>query len=149
MYGLRFFKSSDRDFWFKLHHEAYRPRVEPIWGWDADAQARFAAAELEKLYSGQFIITQGGQDVGYLSYDWQNNPACLYLSNIILTPASRSQGLGASILGDLMAMAQRFGKPMRLRTFENNPAKSFYERLGFVVYEHNPADHHYYLEWKP
>ena len=149
VYSLRLFTAADRDFWFTLHHEAYRPRVEPIWGWDPVVQAQFANAELEKIYSGQFIVLVDNLPAGYLSYDWQEAQSRLYLSNLILVPTLRGQGIGRSIIQDLMAVAKRFNKPMRLRTFENNLAKKLYERLGFVVYEHNHNDHHYYLEWKP
>jgi GNAT superfamily N-acetyltransferase len=148
MYQLRFYQPADFDFWLQLHHEAYRPRVEPIWGWDAAIQRGYAEKEILTPYSGQFIVQQNGQPVGYLSYTWEASGE-LYLSNIILIPAMRGRGLGGQIVRDLQAWAKRLGRTMYLRTFENNPAKQLYESLGFVVYEHNTENHHYYLRWHP
>ena len=147
MYALRIFRAEDKDFWVALHHEAYRPRVEPIWGWDVALQRNFVQTEIDTRYDGQFVIVVDGGDAGYLSYAWKNDE--LYVSNIIMRHEWRGKGIGERVMRDLMGWAARLGKNVFLRTFENNPAKAFYERLGFVVYEHNASDHHYYLRWCP
>ncbi len=146
LYILRFYTIADFNFWLQLHHEAYRPRVEPIFGWDAEIQLSYAKIEAETAYSGQFIIQQNGEDIGYLSYQWEVSGE-LYLANIILIPAMRGKGLGKEIIQDLMQWAKRLNRTIFLSTYENNPVIQLYEALGFVMYEHNLDNHHYYLRW--
>lgn len=147
-YSLRFFQTTDQAYWVALHHEAYKPRVTPLWGWDEAKQDAYALNEMNTPYSGQFIIQQNGTDVGYLSYQWEETTG-LYLSNLVIEARYRGKGLGKEILTDLITWAHRLHQPIHLRTFENNPAKALYESLGFAVYKHSPEDKHYYLRLAP
>ena len=51
--------------------------------------------------------------------------------DIALLPAFRGRGLGSSLLGDLIAEADAAGKPLSIHVEMNNPARPWYERLGF------------------
>lgn len=146
MYALRFFMPTDWELWKDLHHEAYRPRVEALWGWDAEKQLDFAKLEFEKPYDGKYVVVVGGQDAGYLSLNWEEGE--MYLSNFVLRADLRGQGMGEAILRDLQKVAAARKCGIRLQTFTNNPARRLYERMGFVLVEEND-NKHFILRWRP
>jgi GNAT superfamily N-acetyltransferase len=145
MYTLRFFTKGDWNLWRDLHHEAYRPRVEALWGWDDAVQESFTLKEFELAYDGRFVIVVDGRDAGYLSYNWESEE--LYLANFIVAADLRGKGLGERILRDIQAMAAMRGLGVRLRTFINNPARRLYERCGFqLIGEDNTK--HFVMRWR-
>ncbi len=144
-YALWFCMPDDWPLWLGLHHEAYRGRVEELWGWDDAQQLDFARHEFDTAYHGQFIIMVDGVDAGYLSFNWEEG--ALYLSNLVLSAGVRGRGLGEAILRDLQGVAATRGAGMRLQTFINNPARKLYERLGFKLVEEN-ANKHFVMRWQ-
>jgi len=74
-----------------------------------------------------------GKRAGYLCVS--KEPTFIYIDNIQLSPTWQSQGIGTKILNRLLANHSRVS--IHLTTFEDNPAKSLYERMGFVVLERN------------
>jgi ribosomal protein S18 acetylase RimI-like enzyme len=55
--------------------------------------------------------------------------------DIALLPARRGQGIGSSLLRDLLAEADAAGKSVTIHVERLNPALRLYERLGFSVAE--------------
>lgn len=77
------------------------------------------------------IIEQAGQAIGVLKVlrdgvQWE-------LYQIQLLPQFQGQGIGAQIIGSLIAEARTAGVGLRLGVLRANPARKLYERLGFVV----------------
>ncbi|MEL6269251.1 MAG: GNAT family N-acetyltransferase, partial [Chloroflexota bacterium] len=79
------------------------------------------------------VIVVDGKDAGFLVVE--RPPHETFLSKIMLLPAHQGRGIGADLVRDLIAESHAAGKPVRLRVLKGNPAKSLYERLGFVVIE--------------
>jgi ribosomal protein S18 acetylase RimI-like enzyme len=75
------------------------------------------------------IVLQDNRPVGRLYVD--HRPDELRIIDIALLPEHRRQGIGRSIMADLLAEATRQGKPVRIHVERFNPALALYERLGF------------------
>jgi predicted GNAT family acetyltransferase len=54
-----------------------------------------------------------------------------------VTPAFRGRGIGTGLLEELIAEAGASGRSLSVHVERQNPARSLYERLGFV-----PAGEH-------
>lgn len=75
------------------------------------------------------IVLRDDQPIGRLYVD--DRPDELRIIDIALLPEHRRQGIGRSILTDLLAEATRQGKPVRIHVERFNPALALYERMGF------------------
>ena len=79
------------------------------------------------------IVIVKGRRAGYLSV--KQDGASVYIDNIQISPLQQGRGMGTDMLNKLLA--QHKEKPVLLSTFEDNPARNLYQRLGFVVMEKN------------
>ena len=91
------------------------------------------------------IILSGDRPIGRLYV--HRRPDELHIVDIALLPGHRNQGVGSSLLKELLAEAQEAGNPVRIHVERNNPALHLYKRLGFT----RIADAGIYLlmEWSP
>ena len=102
--ALRQSSARDREYCYQLHRGVLREYVEQIWGWDDDA--------------GVLCVDESGDEV--------------FLGLIELHPNYQGQGIGAHIVGTLLAEAESRGRSITLEVLDvNQRAKAFYERLGF------------------
>ncbi len=62
-------------------------------------------------------------------------PLPVYIVNLQLSPIWQNQGIGTKLLNRLLELYS--SDCIQLTTFEDNPAKRLYERMGFVVVEKN------------
>ena len=107
--------------------QTMRPYVEATWGWDeTDHLTRFKASFEPSLRQ---IIELGDQPIGVLHVDVAGSP--VRLLNIQLLPAFQRQGHGTAIIGEVLRQARE--RPVWLQVLKANPAKSFYQRLGFRI----------------
>jgi GNAT superfamily N-acetyltransferase len=53
---------------------------------------------------------------------------CIYLGDIQIHEAYRSQGIGTSLIKSVIQSAAIANKPIRLRVLKGNPAKKLYLR---------------------
>src|SRR5438876_10560354 len=67
--------------------------------------------------------------------------------DIAMLPEHRSQGIGTSLLGELVREADAAGKSVTIHVERLNPALRLYERLGFSVAEDKGI--HLFLERRP
>jgi ribosomal protein S18 acetylase RimI-like enzyme len=79
------------------------------------------------------MVIIAGKRAGYLCV--MKEPTFIYIDNIQLSHIWQSQGIGTKLLKSLLSNHSRVS--IRLTTFEDNPAKRLYERMGFVVLERN------------
>lgn len=124
---LRQATADDDEFCFRLNAAAMREYVEPMYGWDEEVQRRYHVEWFDPdLVS--IIEDDSGKAVGVLEVSDRGDH--LYLSRIAVLPEAQGNGLGTSVLRDLIAR----GRAVRLHVFTNNiRARRLYERLGFVV----------------
>ncbi len=62
----------------------------------------------------------------------------IQIEQIYLLPEYQHRGIGTALIKSLLFEAAKFKIPVRLRVMAVNLAKSFYERLGFMVTEATP-----------
>ena len=79
--------------------------------------ARFDVIEREGEAIGRLTVARGGGEIRVL--------------DIALLPAQRGAGVGSALLRELQREAMRDGRAISLQVERTNPARRFYERLGF------------------
>lgn len=124
MYTLRAARKEDLEPMMNIAHEGLRPHVQKLREWNHVAEEKefLAHFEIEKIS----IIQRNGKDVGYIKIDEYDDHA--FVDGIYIGSSSRSQSLGAKVLGDVITGSE---KPVRLRVHKTNPAQKLYRRLGF------------------
>lgn len=75
------------------------------------------------------VIIISGKRAGFLSLKVFSES--IYIENIQLSPKIHGKGIGTKILKQVFEDNQ--SKNIELTTFEDNPVKKLYERLGFEV----------------
>jgi len=120
----------DHAFVFQVTEETMRAYVEETFGaWDADAQ-RGRSREMFDPHTCRIILIDRDR-AGLLVVEDRADE--IFLAKIYLRRQFQRRGVGTSLIRDLIGRARAAGKPLRLRVLRVNPARSLYERLGFVV----------------
>jgi ribosomal protein S18 acetylase RimI-like enzyme len=101
-------------------------------------QEQFTAAEF-------LIVLHQGQPIGRLYVDRRPNE--ISIIDIALLPAHRNQGIGSTLLRNILAEAQQINLPVRIHVEQYNPAQRWYTRFGFTKI----SDYGVYelMEWVP
>ena len=77
------------------------------------------------------MVIIAGRRAGYISV--KHYPDSIYIENIQISPARQGHGIGSDILNRILDGSDK--KSVKLATFDDNPAKRLYERMGFSVVE--------------
>ncbi len=137
-------RADDREFVWNLNVLCFQDVVIRQFGeWDETWQV----ANFEKHWNPEKcdIIVREGVPVGIHAL-WQEDDA-LFLSQVLIHPDHQNQGIGTSVVRDVMTQAKVAGLSVKLQVLkENSRAQSLYQRLGFTVSE--MTDTHNRLEWK-
>jgi ribosomal protein S18 acetylase RimI-like enzyme len=96
------------------------------------AGARFQVVLVGGVRAGRLYVHVGAKEVRIM--------------DITLLPEFRRRGIGAALLGSVMAEADASGLPLSLNVETNNPARDWYRRLGF---KESPWDGVYILMERP
>jgi ribosomal protein S18 acetylase RimI-like enzyme len=122
-------------------------------GWDAPQKEAFLRMQFHaqhRYYQEQFpdasfqIILRDGAPAGRLYLGrWASE---IRIIDIALLPEHRNAGIGSALLGEILAEADRAGKPVSIHVERFNPALRLYERLGFTRAGDNGV---YYLLERP
>lgn len=131
----------DDSFLFNLHKAAMQGYVEDTFGpWDDDWQKNYFRDHFDPL--DLQVIQVDEQDVGILSI--QERAEELFVVLIEILPEFQRQGIGTAVIRELIAAAERQGKPVALRVLKSNIlARNLYQRLGFGVTGENET--HYIM----
>lgn len=122
--------------------------------WSESAKESFLDFQFSaqhKFYKEQFpeaefhIVLLEGEPIGRLYVDRREKE--IRLVDIAILPEHRRQGIGSSLLRDLLAEGTRVRKPIRIHVEQFNPALRLYERLGFRRIEDKGV--YYLMEWSP
>lgn len=116
-------------------------RLLPNWGL-VEAKERF-----REVYrrDQSWILAYGAEDVGWLQIE--DTPDRITLRQLHLVPAHRGQGVGSSLVNELLGQAEAEGKLVVLRVVKGNPALAFYARLGFALVGED--DLRLWMCWRP
>ncbi|WP_041366632.1 GNAT family N-acetyltransferase [Methylophaga frappieri] len=127
-YDLRRANEGDYEFCYKLTKQNMYDLFCRHWGgwFDSEFRKGFVADNIQ-------IIRVRDKAIGYFSY--VINKDSLYIDNIQLASQFQGQGIGTKLLTDFLTKNQN--TVIRLTTFEDNPAKHLYEKLGFKVIVRN------------
>ena len=145
--------NSDQDFLYKVFASTRREEVA-LTGWGAEQQESFLRMQFEaqrKSYLMQlpeaeyWVINYAGAAVGRLIVE--RTPQEIHIVDIAVLPEFRYQGIGSTLMAEIMREAAQNAKSVRLFVERFNPALRWYERLGFNVITSEPI----YLEmiWRP
>ncbi|MCB1560036.1 MAG: GNAT family N-acetyltransferase [Xanthomonadales bacterium] len=93
--------------------------------------------------AGFWVIECAGVPCGRV-YVFES-PSEYRLMDIALLPEQRGQGVGAALVGALLALAETARRSVTLHVEPNNPANRLYRRLGFNFVEDRGA--YRFLRW--
>lgn len=131
-YTLRPATDADYDFLYDLHAATIKASVDATWGWDDDAQQllfreRWNPAETQ-------VVVVEDQDGGTLRLVENQDEVIINL--IEIHPDYQNQGLGSTLIQDIITKAHQRSIPVLLSVLKaNSAAYRLYERLGFEIIE--------------
>lgn len=126
---------SDEAWLYELYCSTMRAHIEKTWGWVEEFQVNGFKTN---LHPTKFkIVVANGEDVGaYLVNDVSDH---YWLEMLLVSFAIQRCGLGTAIISALQDASAKGGKPLRLSVLKVNPAKAFYTRMGFHVYDEDDS----------
>ncbi|WP_417544433.1 GNAT family N-acetyltransferase [Marinobacter sp.] len=133
-YSLRKARPDDIEWLYELNRKSFVEVVVRQFGkWDEAFQRQIFFLKWEKPRPAQ-IIEQGSDRVGVVILEQLKD--CNWLHEIQICPNYQGQGLGTTLLRDLLADARSRGVPLRLQVLHaNQDAKRLYARMGFLEIE--------------
>ena len=143
-YSLRPVTDADCLWLWSLKRATMKAYVEQTWGrWDDAEQAdRFRSTFVPGHV--QIIVTED-QDAGLLHLE--RSAEEIYLVNLQISPDFQNRGLGTEVMHGLFTEARTGKVPLQLQVLKVNPARRFYERIGFAVVGETAT--HYRMRWTP
>jgi ribosomal protein S18 acetylase RimI-like enzyme len=140
---LRPVADADRAFLVELYASTREEELAQV-TWDEGARRAFVEhqfAAQDAHYRGNYpgatldVVEVDGAPAGRLYV--HRGPSDIRIMDIALAPEFRGRGIGTSLLRSLMAEADASSRKLSIHVEQNNPARSLYERFGFL-----PAGEH-------
>lgn len=91
------------------------------------------------------IILRDGKPIGRMLID--RSEEAIHLVDIAILPDYRNQGVGAELLGGLLAEGAKERREVVLSVFHTNPAIHLYDRLGFSKVDEESL--YWKMRWLP
>ena len=136
---FRLTTQADEAFAFHVRETTMRDYVIETWGvWNAE-EARAQINENIRSLKSKIIVIDG-HDAGVLRVEEFDTH--IFLDQLWILPEFQGQGFGRVILRQILEKAKSGGLPLRLWVLRVNPAREFYERMGFKVIEQTQASLH-------
>ncbi|WEO76129.1 GNAT family N-acetyltransferase [Cryobacterium sp. SO2] len=133
---------ADASWMAELRAVVMRADLERLGRWDpVRVRQRFLAA-FDSAHTS--VITVDGASAGLIAVRPETD--ALWIEHFYLQPAQQGRGIGGQVLREIMA-TQGDTRPFRLNVLQGSPARTLYERNGFVVDRQDPID--VYLEAPP
>jgi ribosomal protein S18 acetylase RimI-like enzyme len=126
---LRGASNADRFFIESIYFDTQRWLIEELFGKRGDKVERQKFAEFYDQANTSIIVVNG-EAAGWITV--ARSPEGIHLEQIYLAASWQNRGFGSLLVGQLVDEARAAHVPLRLSTAKN-PAKSLYERLGFIV----------------
>lgn len=135
--ALRPIQPGDEPFLLRVYASTREAELAPV-PWSEEEKQRFVAMQFiaqHRYYQEHYpgagfdIILRDGEPAGRLYVDrW---PEEIRIVDIALLPEHRGAGIGTRLLEAIFAEAEAAGKPVTIHVEVNNPARRWYDRLGF------------------
>ena len=129
---LRASKIADAELFYSITEQTMRPHVMAAGGTWEEERRREESAE-EAINPSASVIMIGTVEAGILTIE--RLPCEFQLQTLYLLPSFQDLGVGSSLVSSLQQEAKSRCVPLRLQVLKVNPAKAFYERLGFRIEE--------------
>jgi ribosomal protein S18 acetylase RimI-like enzyme len=130
--ALRTSRSIDAGLFYEVTEQTMRAHIIAAGGaWDEERR-REETTEVS-LDPNARVIVVGTVDAGILLVE--RSPNEMHLHILYLFPIFQRLGIGSTLVSSLQREAVERYVPLRLKVLKVNPAKGFYERLGFSVEE--------------
>jgi ribosomal protein S18 acetylase RimI-like enzyme len=135
---LRPAAARDHDFLFRVYASTRAEELAVV-DWTDAQKAAFLAMQFEaqtRAYAStrptavHHVIVVDGEDAGRLIVD-RSVPADIEIVDVALLPAFRGRGVGAEVIGGVLAEADRDRRRTLLYVEKVNRAQALYARLGF------------------
>ncbi|WP_417517963.1 GNAT family N-acetyltransferase [Marinobacter sp.] len=142
-YSLRNTRPDEMEWLYELNKESFREVVVRQFGnWDEAFQRQLFFSKWKQPRPARIIET-GTDRVGVVILEKLED--CNWLHELQICPDYQRQGLGTTLLNDLLADARSRGVPLRLQVLHaNQDAKRLYKRMGFL--ETETLDNHFLME---
>lgn len=151
--GLRPATAADRPYLLQLYGESRATELS-VTGWSDEQRAAFIAMQFtaqDADYRSRFpaasfdVVLLDGTPAGRLYVD--RRPTTIHVLDILVDARARRTGIGTALLRTLMQEGAASGRQLTLYVEKLNPARAWYERLGFV--ESEQQDLHVLMTWSP
>jgi ribosomal protein S18 acetylase RimI-like enzyme len=145
--------AGDREFLCRVYASTRAEELAAV-PWDEAQKAAFLRMQFDaqdRWYREQYpratyeVVVIDGEPAGRLYLN--RGDAEIRIVDIALLPDHRGNGVGTSLLRDLLAEADAVGKRVTIHVERLNPALRLYERLGFSVAEDKGV--YLFLERRP
>jgi N-acetylglutamate synthase-like GNAT family acetyltransferase len=132
----------DAAYVYDLCETTMRGPVVSLWGrWPED---EIRAEILRTLEAGEYqVIEHGDLRAGVVSVVWDET--CCEIMQLFIDPKYQGRGLGTSTVERVVREALRVRKPVIARVLVTNPARAFWEKVGFVIVD--STDEHHLLQF--
>ncbi|MFX1277990.1 MAG: GNAT family N-acetyltransferase [Promethearchaeota archaeon] len=132
MIQLRQATETDYDFCYLLKKATLREYITKTWGWDEEWQKDYHFKHFKPVQLK--IVTKSGKDIGCISIREEEDH--FFFSLIEILPQFQNQGIGTTLIKELLKKAKEEQKDVYLQVLiSNEKAQRLYERLGFKVKE--------------
>jgi ribosomal protein S18 acetylase RimI-like enzyme len=139
---LRPSRNTDATLFYDVTKQSMRVHVIAAGGtWEEESRRREAAED--GVHPGASVIVVGAVDAGILIVERLPNE--VHLLMLCLLPSHQGCGIGCSLVSALQGEAVARRVPLRLDVLKANPARRFYERLGFGVEEE--SEHFFHMRY--
>jgi ribosomal protein S18 acetylase RimI-like enzyme len=139
---LELMPPSDFEFLYNLCRSTMEGYVIAAWGKWCDEIVR--SQLLDGLNANAFnSIFVDRLRVGAIAVE--RHDTHIQIEDLYILEEFQNQGIGTSIILDIIKEAHQSYKPVRLRVLSSSPARILYERLGFVVVQTTPQ--RYFMEF--
>jgi len=139
--SLKAIGDDDLDFLFRVYADTRAEELAQT-GWPADQQLGFLKMQFDAQHShyqkhypeaSLDLVLLGDQPVGRLYVSrWETQ---IRIVDIALLRDKRGRKIGSQLIATLIAEAKSKGLEVSIHVEKNNPAKQWYQRLGFEIIE--------------
>jgi ribosomal protein S18 acetylase RimI-like enzyme len=141
---LRLAGDDDFAYVYRLCESTMRSYVEADLG---DCFEPIARPTIQKLLKRGAFFKIYANDVLVGAVAHERHETHVQLEEIYLEAAAQNRGLGTQVMKHFLDDASSLELPIRLHVLLSNPARRFYERLGFAITRSTPEAH--FMEYKP
>ena len=134
-FRLRQASADDAPLFYSVIDRTMREFIIATWGtWNEDRVRRESHEDSRSPHAQVVLI----DDISIGIFVVERFLTHIQIEQIYLLPEYQRMGIATTLIKSLIFEAAHFSIPVRLRVMAVNPAKSFYERLGFMVTEATP-----------